>query len=244
MSKAAPLKQNELVIHSTQIKPPAKRGKREYWEFDEYAEAIETLADDVREIFVLEDALASVDDDVKNLSKDMRERLDRLRFTTPQTLRSLYVEFAKGRQFYERDELYREPKKIRRDLTGTKQRREITPRVISEKISLLIGSYWNAQPHDPQRYMAMMVQEILAANPRASALEATCREWRRTQKFAPNPAEILPMLRKHAEIWNSVIDACEEDVERWIKLLAEVKAVQAKQKAEQRLLKCNTGEKH
>jgi hypothetical protein len=73
-----------------------------------------------------------------------------------------------------------------------------------------------------------------------SALEATCREIRRTKNFPPTPAEMLKELRKQTdELWEDVlqtgqdtIDAC---VERRAKLDEAHKAREAKETEEKRL---------
>jgi hypothetical protein len=62
----------------------------------------------------------------------------------------------------------------------------------------LIGGFPNASPHAPEVYTRLLVEEIVAANPDAVALEATCREIRRTKTFAPS----IPELR------NLLIDQC------------------------------------
>jgi hypothetical protein len=67
--------------------------------------------------------------------------------------------------FYDRDELY--------DEQGTQRR--LARRIICEQMAALIGAYANAAPHAPEAYAAMMVEELVAANPNAIELEAACR---------------------------------------------------------------------
>jgi hypothetical protein len=195
--KAAALKVNLPVVKSdTKAKLPAVKAKREYFEFDAYAEVAQQLAKNGDDTF---------EGDVRNSHDDLMR---------------LYREFDAGRSFFERDELYRTRKPRRQNLLGCWCEHEITRRVVSEKISLLIGSFPNAGPHNPETYMGMMIEEVIAANPSASALEATCRELRRTKNFAPSIAELLKELRRQAEQWRNVLGLGEDDIEYWQRLRA------------------------
>jgi hypothetical protein len=90
---------------------------------------------------------------------------------------------------------------------------EINRRVVVEKVSLLVGSFPNAAPHNPEAYTGMMVEEIIAANPTVSALEATCRELRRTKTFPPSIAEMLKELWAQAEMFHATEGIYEDDIE-------------------------------
>jgi hypothetical protein len=79
--------------------------------------------------------------------------------------------------------------------------RQIRRQFVGDKIGFLIGSFPNAGPHNPEIYVAMLIEEIVAANPSASALEATCRQIRRTATFVPTLAEVLKILREQETFW-------------------------------------------
>jgi hypothetical protein len=73
----------------------------------------------------------------------------------------------------------------------------------------------------------MLIEEIVAANPSASALEATCRQIRRTLRFAPTIAELLGVLRQQHEAWSDRLHILEDDVAYWREQLTE-RVAQAK----------------
>jgi sporulation protein YlmC with PRC-barrel domain len=54
-----------------------------------------------------------------------------------------------------------------------------------------------------------------SANPSASALEATCRQIRRTATWLPTVAELLKVLREQMEFWADQLGTTTDDVEYW-----------------------------
>jgi hypothetical protein len=61
----------------------------------------------------------------------------------------------------------------------------------------------NQTPQNPKLYSRMLIEEIIAARPNACALEATCREIRRTQKLLPSGPKVLEILRRQMERWDA-----------------------------------------
>jgi hypothetical protein len=101
---------------------------------------------------------------------------------------------------------------------------------VAEQISLLLGSYANTTPHNPQANAGMTIELIIAAKCSAAALEAACREILRTsKKFAPSPAELLEVLKlKDEEIEEFSAATDLENWEWWFKRMeAKRRAVQA-----------------
>ena len=86
-------------------------------------------------------------------------------------------------------------------------------RFVKEQVALLLGSFPNAVPHNAEVYSGMLVEEIVAAEPSAVALEATCREIRRTKNFPPTPAEMLKILKEKETEAAAANDACCDDDE-------------------------------
>jgi hypothetical protein len=217
--KSAPLQAKQAVVKSAP-KLPAVKSKLEYFEFDAYADAAQTMLACINAI--------QNHDDGKPVF-----------FGSPV---NAYRQFNAGRKVFERDELYR-TRKMRRCIRNNQNQykeSEITRRVVTEKVGLLIGSFPNAGPHNPEAYMGMMIEEIIAANPSASGLEATCRELRRTKNFAPSTAEVLKELHKQeAELWGECLCIWEDDIEWWVKererLIEAAKAKQAQEAEEKRL---------
>jgi hypothetical protein len=84
--------------------------------------------------------------------------------------------------------------------------RVITRRVVGEQIGVLLGGFPNSSPHNAEVYTRVLIEEIIAAKPCASALEATMRHIRRNSVFAPSPAEMLKVLREKMEMWNDYVE--------------------------------------
>jgi hypothetical protein len=188
--KTVALQNSTPIVKSAKL--PATRGKREYRDFDDFARLGKTLVERFDDVVVRGNA----DDG-----------------TTLPMIKAFWVETA----FFDRDTLYEETKKKRPNHVGCHTDRQITRRVVSEEISLLIGGFPNAGPHSPKVYTRMMIEEIVAANPTAVALEGACREIRRTKTFAPSIPELLEALRQHEERWDNHkgwISALEERLEQ------------------------------
>ena len=71
--------------------------------------------------------------------------------------------------------------------------------------------------------MGFLVEEIIAANPRASALEATVRELRRNWKQSRPPpiAEMLEVLQRQAQEWSDVLFLHRHDIAHWKRIAAQ-----------------------
>lgn len=208
--KSAALTANAPTVKSAKV--PAVKAKGEYFEFDAYAEAGRIM-------------LSRIDD-----------LMEHKRVFLVDDLQHWYDEFAAGREVFERDELYRERKTSRPNLTGCWTLREITRRVVTEKVGLLLASFPNASPGNGEGYVGMLIEEIVAANPSASALEATCRELRRSKNFAPSIAEMLKELRTQTESWDECLYLWEDDIGHWEQRRQELVAaanVQAEKEAEE-----------
>src|SRR5262249_8414419 len=95
--------------------------------------------------------------------------------------------------------------------------------------------------HNPETYIGMLTEEILEANPYVSALEATCRELRRTKNFPPSIAEVLEELSKqHEDTWEWVLREIQEkdideSVQKRTRLIEAAEAKAAKEAEEKRL---------
>jgi hypothetical protein len=108
------------------------------------------------------------------------------------------------RKFYNPDDLYDTK-------DGNKWR--LKRRVISEQVAVLIGSFPNAGPHNPQTYAGMLTNEIAATDTNAIVLEAACREVRRTKTFPPTIAEVLEILEKQENEMSGQSEA--DDLDNW-----------------------------
>src|SRR6516164_6021469 len=166
--KSAPLQSKQAVIKSA-AKLPALKHKGEWVEFDAYVEA-------ARRLDQLSDAVLNHEQGNPTWG-----------LPSADGLQASYDEFERYWKMFERDELYRKrnkerwvkrPKDDNHPGGGYYTKTEITRRVVLEKIGLLVGSFPNATPHNMETYVGMLAEEIIAANPRVSVLEATFRELR------------------------------------------------------------------
>jgi hypothetical protein len=170
--------------------PPALTPARAYADFDKWL----ALANELREY---DGEMWKVLDELKKGDATRRVQLgrdwyvehrpsddgSRLLASRPRDqLAAKVAEIRDGERFYNRDELY--------DGEGL-----LRP-VIAEQVGLLLGSYPNAVPHDPEAYVLMMIEEIALAEPDAIDLEMACRRLRRTLKFPPTIPEVIEAIEK------------------------------------------------
>ena len=127
---------------------------------------------------------------------------------------AMIAEFNAALKFFNRDELYQRTKVMKPDFLNCHTHWQITRRVVSEQVGLLVASFPNSVT-SPKVYIRMLIEEIFAANPNPIALEATCREICRTETFGSPPAvgKVLKVLREQAEWWNVASETvcCMED---------------------------------
>lgn len=78
----------------------------------------------------------------------------------------------------------------------------ITKSQVAKHVSLLVGSFPNANPADPEVYTMMLIEEIGAAEPSVIVLETACRNIRRSAKFLPAISEVLDALKEAKKTWS------------------------------------------
>ena len=215
MSEEKPPKCKALDVKVPAIRSarvPAKP-KREYRDFDDYVRAAE----------LLDRYAAYAYDEEKQEGRWIRH----------ETALAVYREWDAAFEHFERDDQYEQTKHKKPDLLGAHTDRVIKQRFVSEQAAIPIGSFPNANPSSPEMYLRMLVEEIIAANPRASALEATCRHIRRTATWLPTVAEFLKVLRTEMERWEERVWG-ESDLEHYRNRIEERKAAEEKRKAEEK----------
>ena len=75
-----------------------------------------------------------------------------------------------------------------------------TEKHIRREIAQLIGAFPNANPTDPETYIAALIFDLLDCQIPDFVLTITCQEIRRTSRFVPSIAEILSIARQcHAD---------------------------------------------
>jgi hypothetical protein len=206
------LKTNVAVVKSPKL--PAVKAKRAWRDFDDYAEAGRLLRDRY-DVLIATCALFNRN---APTTRQLEDAIATQR-TSISDIGYFYRKFDAGREFFEREELYQKTKELKPDLLNGHTPWQITRRVVAEQVGLLIGSFPNANPHCGEVYTRLLIEEIMAANPRATVLEATCRQIRRTATFAPTVAELLKVLREQAVLWEDRLDIFDDDIEHWLKEL-------------------------
>jgi hypothetical protein len=79
----------------------------------------------------------------------------------------------------------------------------LTRKAVAERLAWLVDSFPVCNVPNVEVYTTMLVDEVRVANVTLPALEAACREIRRTMKFLPSVAEVLPILKKHEKLWDT-----------------------------------------
>lgn len=76
---------------------------------------------------------------------------------------------------------------------------------IRRQVAQLIGSFPNANPTDPETYIAALVFDLLDSQIPDAILILTCQELRRTCRFVPAIAEVIDTANRHLEQWQQVL---------------------------------------
>jgi hypothetical protein len=194
--KTAPLRVNVPIVKSG--RPP-----RYYMDFDEYVSDGEELRLLERRIYVTP-AEYSKHPELQFWARNFAE-----------TAWGCFEAFDAARKHFERDEVYE-----RRRRADGDNHEIISRRFVTEQVALLVGAFTQSPP-SPGVYTRMLVEEIRAARPNASAAEATCRVIRRTSTFLPAVAEVLKVLRDQMKLWDERFCIHKSEIECWCKRAAE-----------------------
>jgi hypothetical protein len=106
---------------------------------------------------------------------------------------------------------------------------------ISKHVSMLLGSFPNANPSDPEVYTMMLIEEVVAVAPTVVTLEAACRSIRRTSKFLPTISEVLEALAAQSKLWrvrNEALDCYDDAAQELRAKIAEHRARLATKEAD------------
>jgi hypothetical protein len=128
--KVVPLKADVPVVRSPKVPAAPKAPAREWRDFDDFAR----LADELDRIGALTFSDKPAVWHAESALAEWRG------------VERTFQRFAKAREFYERDDLYEVTKQSRRNLVGTWTEHQLTRRVVTEQVGMLIGSFPNATP--------------------------------------------------------------------------------------------------
>jgi hypothetical protein len=68
------------------------------------------------------------------------------------------------------------------------------------------GHHTNVTPGNPETFLGMMVEEMIAANPTVSELEAACRSLRRNISIP----KLLKKLKRQNKLWRTARGRAQE----------------------------------
>jgi hypothetical protein len=189
---------NVPAVKPKKVTPALPQQQRPYRDFDDYAAAGKRVD---RLFNKLWEGIGDIQDQDRRPTAEELERYTQL----GSRLDAASHEFRAGYKVFEHEDLYQETKTAKPNLLGHHTPFQIRRQVAGDKVGFLIGSFPNAGPHNPEIYVAALIEEIIAANPSASALEATCRHIRRTATFAPAVPELLKVLREQETLWDDLL---------------------------------------
>jgi hypothetical protein len=75
------------------------------------------------------------------------------------------------------------------------------PEIIAAKVADMLGSFPNAGPHDPERYVPALIEEIIGHGDLGPVIESAIRHVVRQSKFPPSIAEMLKALEHESTAW-------------------------------------------
>jgi hypothetical protein len=181
-AKTALLKSNAPTIRSPRQPPPEP--PRDYSEFDTFVKLADGLLESCRQIERLVEQMNAATKPerlIDNAEWWLAREDDHMRRVK---------QFHEYRDYYSRDELY-----------DYDDGWVLKHRVVSDQAAVLVGSFPNTNPHSPECYPVMLIEEIRARKPNACVLESACRRIRRTAKFAPAISEVLEAIEQENIHW-------------------------------------------
>jgi hypothetical protein len=163
---------------------PAKAVKIPYAAFDKYAELAKQLGKECRELHhALQNVYSHCPPDQLTAGEQALDRYER--FT-----RARIEKFYNSAERFDPEGAY--------DDDGT-----ITKATASIHVSMLVGSFPNANPSDPEVYVKMLIEEVMAFEClTVTYLELAFRSIRRSAKFLPTISEVLEELKKQEDLWD------------------------------------------
>ena len=69
-------------------------------------------------------------------------------------------------------------------------------------ITVLMGSFPTAKIPEPEIFVRVLMDDVMALDPSFVEMESTCRELRKTKKFMPSISEVIEELEKQKKLWD------------------------------------------
>ena len=109
-------------------------------------------------------------------------------------------------------------------------------------IAVLMGSFPTSKIPEPEIFVRVLMDDVMALDPSFVEMEATCRHLRKTKKFMPSVSEVIETLEEQKKLWDRRSDVV-WFMEEWyddLPAIAKAKAAEearmAKAKAEEEQL--------
>ncbi|MBR0787392.1 hypothetical protein [Bradyrhizobium iriomotense] len=108
---------------------------------------------------------------------------------------------------------------------------ELRRGVIKARLTILVGSFPNGAPGDPEVYVRAMLEHACSIEGLSLlAVDATCHEIVATQKFLPAVEEVVKTLSAQQAKWNERLWAIYRLADMSRRVLARIEALQSKSK--------------
>jgi hypothetical protein len=105
---------------------------------------------------------------------------------------------------------------------------------IAKRVTVMLASFPNANPTDPDGYMKMLIEHIGVTKVCQLSLESALREIVETHKFAPAIAEVLSVIERHTMTWLERQHAIRETENRRLAAIETLIECQRKQEQDKR----------
>jgi hypothetical protein len=193
--------------------PPASVAKmlptlwvgRGYADFDDFEELGNTLSREGTRLrnmtYQLEEAIGNYKLTQKHIDHVDAILADEGRWAS----REYFEEYKQMWAHWERREQYEKLRKPKYDHRGVLVNEVIKAERVALQVAAMFAPYNREDDEAGQIRAIVMIEDIRAARPSASALESTCREIRHTPKFIKYPPqipEVRELLEKHGQAWS------------------------------------------
>jgi hypothetical protein len=75
------------------------------------------------------------------------------------------------------------------------------PGKVAKMIALLMGSFPTSNIPEPEIFVPVLLDDVMALKPSFVEMESTCRQLRQTKKFMPAISEVVETLREQQKLW-------------------------------------------
>lgn len=93
---------------------------------------------------------------------------------------------------------------------------------VAKMIAVLMGSFPTSKIPEPEIFVHVLLDDVMALTPSFVELESTCRRLRQTQKFMPSVSEVIETLREQQKLWDRRCETAHLIEEYYDDLCAEI----------------------